>query len=45
VDKAIELDPQYGSTYYLRGLIYDGLGMPLEANRDYQTAAELGFVP
>ena len=39
---AIDLDPNYGSAYYNRGVVYYKLSKYLEAGNDFIAAAKLG---
>ena len=44
-DESIRLNPKNASAYYKRGIAYQGLGEDERAERDFQKAKELGYVP
>lgn len=43
VNKAIALKPAYGKAYYVRGLIYEELFLPTDAETNFDRARELGY--
>ena len=45
MDEAIRIDPTYAVAYNNRGVAYQSLGERELAERDFQKAKELGYVP
>ncbi|GEM_PF-3132588 len=40
IDKALQIDPEYGDAWYERGVLHQKLGMPREALQDYGMAIQ-----